>query len=133
MLPLDLKAARTLVRRVRRVTLVLVVAALGYLFVRFDLVRLPEEGCSPLYAVPPGSLLVVDLRPRPLASGDIVLYRDGDGVLLLGRVDEPPVAGTPPGSLWVATDATGCPTRDSNTMGALSREAVAGRVMYVQR
>ena len=107
----------------------------GVFVVRYDLVLLPAEGCSPLVGFEPGERLVVERRflGQP-DEGQVFLFRDGDE-LLLGRVAAPPASApeevwkaVAEGSLWLVTERPECPGRDSRVLGPIPREAWWGRV-----
>jgi len=116
------------------VGLVLVVAYHAW---RYDLVSLPAGGTSPLTDVPPGARLIVDLHFGALATGDAVLYRDGES-LLLGRVEAPPPSAPEhvheacaEGALWILKDRPQVPGNDSTRLGPIPRADVGGRVAGV--
>lgn len=126
--------------RLRRLRLALWAAAAAgaaYLLWRFETLRLPEEGCSPVLAFAPGEPLLVDLHPSAVGPGDVVLFRHPeDGPLALGRISAPPPGTTPEaeealagGALWIAGDRPGCPSRDSRLLGPIPRAALRGRVL----
>jgi hypothetical protein len=119
--------------------LALAVAGAGALWFawRFDRVRLPGEGESPLHGVDPGASVIVDLHPPGLAVGDMVIWRDGQQ-LRLGRVTEPPSGLTPEaerrigeGWLWVEADRKSLPGVDSRLLGPVAPGAIAGRIVFV--
>ena len=115
---------------------VVLVAFLGfwYLSQRFEMVKLPEDACSPLVSFEAGVSLLVDRRPEKLYLDDAVLFELPDGALGLGRICVPP--GMPPGTLrteagyWILGDAPDCDTPDSQEYGAIAPEAVAARVLF---
>ncbi len=126
---------RTFVRYARYAVYAFVVVALGYLVLRFDMITLPEEGCSPLRSISPGDRLVVDLWPGRLAEGDPVLFRDESGKLLLGKVGTVPetapesyAAAVAAGAYWIVADDPRCPAPDSRALGPIDAEAIAGKV-----
>lgn len=124
-----------LLSRVRVAVYLVLVLLVAYGLWRYDTVRLPPEGCSPLFRFAPGDRLLVDRLGAP-TPGDAVLYREPGGTLLLGLVAEPP--GSAPrevwdayerGELWLEAERADCPTQDSRLLGTLPRDAVAGRVV----
>ncbi len=122
-----------------RIAIYLVVLALsGFFLLRFDLVSLPAEGCSPLLGIAPGDRLIVDRHPSAIQLGDGVLYRSPAGELLLGRVDAPPPSAPASvfeacraGDLWIVTEDPACSTADSTRFGPISRAALVGRIRGV--
>jgi hypothetical protein len=120
--------ARRALALLRRGLILYAFLALGYLVWRFELLTLPQTGCSPLTTVRPGAHLFVDGHARRYHEGDMLLFRDGTGRVLLARVAPRP-DGVPPG-LWVLTDAPDCPSPDSRTLGPIPKESWAGRVLF---
>ena len=130
-----MKALSTL-RRVRVVLYVLTAGCLAVLALRYETIRLPEEGCSPLVQFTPGKRLLLD-RWRGPKAGDAVLFHSGTD-LLLGRVQAPPddLPEKLPSSwsafddqhLWIVGDAPDCPALDSRTLGPIDRSDVAAVV-----
>ena len=107
------------------------VAALGLLYLgkRFEVVSVPAEGCSPLYAYPPGTDLLVDKRFGELREGDAVLFQVRPGALQFGRVR---AMAEGDGGEWVYTilgDDERCPIPDSSSLGDLPRSRVAARII----
>ncbi len=124
--------------RLRLLLYALILGLVGLFVWRFDSVRLPKEGCSPLWAFAPGDWLVVDVRPSSITVGDAILFRGPRGELLLARVVEPPRSAPPPiweayarGELWVEGEREDCPGADSRTLGVLGLEQVVGRIALV--
>jgi hypothetical protein len=124
--------------RVRIALYAAILALLGFLLLRYDLLRLPEQGCSPLSGIAPGARLVVERHPRKVAPGDALLYRSPAGELLLGRVVEPPAsvsaeahAACAAGSLWLVSEDRACSTKDSGEFGPIAPSAVEGRIRGV--
>ena len=79
--------------------------------------------------------LVVDVHPGAVGVGDAVLYRAGDGQLLLGRVAPPPPSAPvdmldlcQAGHLWIVKERPDAPGADSATLGPIAPEAIAGRI-----
>ena len=117
---------RALLRGSRIVLLVAVVLGAGYLTTRFTLITLPAEGCSPVTRFAAGDRLLVDARPRPLATGDAVLVRGIGGALQLTLVR---VVRSENGALWCEGDSAECPGWGSETAGWIPASGVAGRVL----
>lgn len=111
---------------------VLGAAAVGavYLWQRFAWIRLPAEGCSPVFEVSPGAGLLLDKRPGEFHVGDILLYRGSDGALLLGRLHDLPVGASGERGFDVRGDREECPSPDSATLGVLPRSAIAARMLF---
>jgi hypothetical protein len=117
---------RRLLVRFRRWTMILALAGAAYLGLRFDLVTLPPDGCSPVTRFEPGDRLVIDRHPNGLGPGDAVLVRAPDGVLHLVVVEAIREAG---GELWCSADCERCDAFDSGAAVWLEPGAVAGRVL----
>jgi len=107
------------------------------LWVRFEAIRLSEDGCSPVRALSPGDHVVYDKRPGRLSMGDVLLFRGPGDELLLGIGREVPASASSEvhaeveaGMLWIEGDATGCPSLDSRSLGPIDPERVVGRVVY---
>ena len=103
----------------RRATLLALALGIVHLVWRFEALRLPADGCSPLQRLSPGNLMLLDTRAATYGSGDVVLFaaadpsEPGSGVELhvaeVVRVDP-----TPDGPrYWVVTDVPDCPGLDS--------------------
>ena len=111
---------------------VVVLVVLAVFALRYDILRLPAAGCSPLRDFQPGQRLLLD-RWSKAEQGDAVLFEMGDE-LLLGRVfpfppDTRPAAGpASEDSLWIVADAPDCPAKDSRALGPIPRAAVRARV-----
>ncbi len=135
--PTRLQVARRLVGRLRVAVWIGTLLALGFLFLRFDLVRLPEAGQSPVLEISPGDLMWVDLRPREAELGDLVFFEEGSTERwLLGRVvaapsDLPENAARQieRGDLWIEGDNPGVELRDSRVLGPIERTRISGRVL----
>lgn len=128
---------RKLLRRVRLAVRVVLIGAVVFFVWRYDLVRLPAEGCSPLFAFAPGDRLVVDRHPGTPAREDAVLFRGPDGELLLGVVGAPPESAPEhvwracaAGALWIVAEREGCPSPDSRRLGPIARERIEGRIAF---
>ncbi len=72
--------ARKILAVCRRLTWVLVLVGVFYVWDRYELMRLPAEGCSPLISLRPGSVLWIDRQAQAASVGDILFFRDGSGV-----------------------------------------------------
>ena len=103
---------RRLQRILSRATLV--GAALGgiYLWTRYEVMTLPEAGCSPLTRLAPGSFMWIDLRPGAIAAADVLFFELPDGRLALGEVER--IDGE---AYWIVTDVEDCPAESSATLG----------------
>lgn len=113
-------------RHLRRLTLVLAAVGVAYLYTRFELLPLPEQGCSPLRRLRAGTLLWVDRRPARLEVGDVVFFRLEGGTIALGEVAR---REEQPARSWVLTDDPLCPGVDSDDLGWISDADVHGRLM----
>lgn len=122
---------QALLQPARRVIYLLAALGVVYLIWRFELVRLPNEGCSPLLRVGAGDLLWFDQRPSQLGEGDVVLFEGPGGALLLGEIRADDEADRPkvPGAFWIRTDRPDCPGFDSVELGWIPRERVHGRML----
>jgi len=125
---------RRILARLRLVVVVVAFLGLWYLAQRFELVKLPEDACTPVSSFSPGSSLLVDRTPAELFLGDVVLFElPGEG-LGLGRISVPP--GSAPETLrtedgyWILGDASDCPAPDSRTHGTFPGSAIAARVLF---
>lgn len=117
--------SRSTVARLRRLVWIVAIAAVGYLYLRFDNLTLPA-GCSPLLRFAPGNRLLLDLRPGELAAGDAVVFEDGSGTLLLGLVE----ATDPEEGHWLVTDNPDCPGRASGELGWIPARSIAARILF---
>lgn len=108
----------------------LLLAALGglYLWTRYEVLSLPESGCSPLARVAPGSWMWIDLAPRGLREGDAVFFELSDGRLALAQIERIEADG-----LWLITDMADCPAESSLTQGLIAEERVHGRLILALR
>ena len=130
-----MKAARFL-KRARIVVYVAALFGVLFLILRYETLRLPREGCSPLRDFVPGTRLLLD-RWRTPAEGDAVLFRVDDE-LLLGRIepfpqglpDELPANWSPfdADHVWIVADDPNCPAVDSRSLGPVDREALVAVV-----
>lgn len=129
---------RLLLRRIRIVVYGIVIVLVVTMVWRFDVISLPEEGCSPLRRLAPGDRIVVDVHPGELREGDVVFFRAGAGEIRFGEVQPVPPsapeetwAAVAAGALWIVGDDADCPARDSRVLGPIEREAVEGRLVLV--
>ena len=108
----------------RRVTLVLSLIGLGYLYWRYELTRMSESGCSPLLRFSPGAPLLVDKRPSLISEGDAIFFQGPDGRLYLANVGS-----EREGGYWVEVDNPDCTGSGSETLGVVPPDRVRGRVL----
>ena len=109
-----------------RATLLAVAISGIYLWSRYEWMKLPGEGCSPLTRISPGSTLWVDRWPGGIVPGDVIFFAVEDGSIALAEVG----AVAPEGDrYWVTTDVEECPGADSDELGWISRDAVRGRLL----
>lgn len=119
-------------RRFARLTWLLALAGIGYLLWRYDSVRLPAQGCSPMLRYAAGEPLIVDRRASGWSAGDAVFFRGPDDLLHLAsieRVEEAPAGGGL--RFWLTTDDRSCPAGSSETFGWIEGEALVARVILV--
>lgn len=109
----------------RRTIIGLALVALGYLYWRFEVIRLPEGSCSPLMRFGAGSALVVDKHPPIYERPDAVFFIGPRGGLFLGLIEAAREDG-----VWIVTDNPQCDGRDSEEFGAIGSEALRGRVLF---
>lgn len=119
---------KRLQRLFSRATLVLAALGGGYLWMRYEVMTLPEEGCSPLAQVAPGSFMWIDLAPRELRPGDAVFFELADGRLALAQVER--AEGE---AFWLITDVANCPAESSLTQGLIAAERIHGRLIMALR
>lgn len=122
---------RRLQRRLRWGTWIASACCAAYLFMRYDFMTLPEDGCSPLLRFSTGSRLLLDRWPSHYVAGDALLFRGRGGLLFIGVVartsgEEP---GVEDGALWIVTDNPDCPGEDSDDFGWIERESCAARIV----
>lgn len=113
-------------RTLGRATLVAVAIGGIYLWNRYEWMKLPGEGCSPLTRISPGNTLWVDRWPGRIEVGDVLFFDVGDGGIAIAEVSEVAPDGD---RYWVLTDVEDCPGVDSDELGWISRDAVQGRLM----
>ncbi len=126
-----------LLRRIRVGFYVILLLGGGYLWLRFEMVPIPEDAYSPLVEFDPGARLVVDTHFGELQVGDVVLFEGDPGEILFGRIEEPPPSApreiwdaVEGGELWIEGDRPDVPVRDSRILGTIPRERVTGRVAF---
>jgi hypothetical protein len=126
-------------RRARIAVYVATLAALAYLFLRYDRITLPSEGCSPVLALDPGSRALVDTWADGGPENSVLFFRDPEdaGTLLIGVVGAVPSSAPADeweavegGALWLVSDRLDCPGRDSRVLGPIPRALVSGRVVF---
>jgi len=115
--------------RLQRVLRVLTLALAGvgvlYLWNRYELIDLPEGGCSPLRRLRAGNTLWVDLKPAHIAVGDVLFFELPGGEIGLAEVER----SRDGEAWWVACDDPACPGTDSEELGWIPRERVHGRLL----
>lgn len=127
-------------RAVRRARLTIYIG-LGLLVLygvwRFDVVRLPEEGISPVDEFSPGDRLILDRHFGSVDMGDVVLFRGEGEEILLGRVAPPPPSASAEmweaiegGAVWILGDRRDVPVRDSRILGPIEPERILARVSF---
>jgi hypothetical protein len=128
---------RRLLQRVRLTVRFVAIGVVVFFVWRYDLVRLPSEGCSPLVAYAPGDRLVVDRHPGAPGTADAVLFRGPEDELLLGLVTAPPESAPEDvwracaaGALWIVAEREDCPSADSRRLGPIARERIEGRIAF---
>jgi hypothetical protein len=121
-------APEQLLRSLRRIAYVLAGTGTLYLFVRYDLFDVPEVGCSPVVGVAPGARLLLDSWAEDARVDDVVLFRDANGALHIGRIVEPGEA-LGPEAVWIGGDDPDCPGYESAASGAVPRGAIRARVL----
>ncbi len=122
---MDIEKQRTLLKVMRRGTLLTALGVALYLGFRFDMVTLPQVGCSPVSRYSPGSRLLVDRRPPFWSLGDCVFVSGADGLVHLVLLGSK----SPEGEFWVETDMPDCPGADSALLGWLKPSELLGRVV----
>jgi len=119
------------VKRLRWIVWGVAAVLVGGLLLRYESLRLPSAGCSPLAAFDPGDRLLLDAWRAP-SEGDAVLFR-GPEELLLGRVLPFPEglvkvpaswASFDDDHLWIVADGPDCPAADSRSLGPIARTDV---------
>ncbi|HIG10219.1 MAG: hypothetical protein ABGY71_08175 [bacterium] len=115
---------RALQKPLGRLTLVLTILGGAWLWLHFEVLRLPANGCSPLARLAPGSLLWIDLKPKSIAPGDVLLFDIEGGRLALAEVEK-----TRDDSFWLVTDVSACPGANSAELGWIARTNIRGRMI----
>lgn len=122
---LSLQGQKRLKRILWRGTMLASLVGLVFLYWRYDTVRLPAAGCSPLLRFRAGSWLLVDRHPDDYRVGDAVFFERPDEVLLLVAIAELGDSGL----CYLATDDPECPGTDSRSLGWVALEHCVGRVI----
>jgi len=121
---------KRLLRLLRHAVMVLVLAGAVYLLVRFDGMRLGLDSPSPLLRFSPGDSLLVDRYPEGMQVDDSVFYVGPDGREHLGFIlERRQVEGVT--QFWLGHDAPDAVAPDSQTLGWVDGEWIAGRVIMV--
>jgi len=118
----DRVSQRQILRGVRALTLLLAGYYAISLGLRFELLSLPAEGCSPVARYSAGTRLLVDKRPPAWEVGDCVLVAGASHLVILADVSAE-------GLYWTATDAMECPGVSGPELGWLREEQLLGRVV----
>ena len=120
---------RTLLKRCQRASWLLCGACLVYLFLRFESLTLPAEGCSPLLRYRAGVSLLLDRWPGELHADEAVLFKGPDADLNLGLIESlREQEGRQ--QLWIVVDDPDCPGTSSADCGWLRAEDVSARVVF---
>ena len=118
-------------RRLARLTWLLALAGIGYLLWRYDSVRLPAEGCSPLLRYAAGEPLIVDRRVSDWQAGDAVFFHGPDGLLHLASIERIEDITGGERRFWLTTDDRDCPAGSSESFGWIEAQALVARVILV--
>lgn len=124
---------RKLQHTLRRATWIIAACGVLYLLLRYDNQALPANGCSPLRRFAAGNSLLCDRRPTGYEVGDAVMVHGPDGLLYLGAVTRVRPIGASRADVqevWVETDASDCPGKDSEDFGWIVREDCSARVLF---
>ncbi|MDF1797894.1 MAG: S24/S26 family peptidase [Planctomycetota bacterium] len=133
------RGRRRLLRNLRLVVIAIAAITFGYLYRRYELLAVPEEACSPIAGIEPGTHLLLDTEPTPehLYLGDLVVYELPTGEVSYARISPPPASepGTirTDGGYWLLGDNPTCPIPDSRAHGTFPLEAIAARVLFPLR
>lgn len=122
---MNLEKQRTLLKAMRRFTLIVAFSVAIYLGSRFDVLTLPDVGCSPVSRFSPGARLLVDRRPPMWAVGDCVFVPGPDGMVHLVLLGSRNGAG----EFWTETDTSDCPGPEPDVLGWLKPDELLGRVV----
>jgi len=130
---------KRLLRNLRLVVIAVAAIGFGYLYRRYELLAVPEEACSPIASIEPGTHLLLDTDPAPehLYLGDLVVYELPTGEVSYARISPPPAS--EPGTVrtdegyWLLGDNAACPVPDSRAHGTFPLEAIAARVLFPLR
>ncbi len=118
--------ARKVLGVCRRLTWVLVLVGGFYLWNRYELMRFPSDGCSPLVSLRPGSVLWIDRESQAASVGDVLFYSIPTGQAAIGRCSK--LRQSPP-AFWIVADNPACPGPDSNSLGWIGLDQIQGRVL----
>jgi hypothetical protein len=110
----------------RRMTWIFAAGGAIYLWGRYDLIRLPGEGCSPLLSLRPESILWVDRNAREIRAGDVLFFSQANGSLGFGRVSK--LKASPLG-FWILADNPECSAKDSTDFGWVQASAIQARMV----
>jgi len=99
-----------------------------YLYHRYEVIRLPEGGRSPLLRLAPGMRLWLDRRPPTIAAGDVVFFELEGGKVGFAEVERVDGEGET-ARYWVVTDAPDVEAQDSDELGWLHRDSIQARLM----
>jgi hypothetical protein len=110
----------------RRLTWVLALIGGFYLWDRYELMRLPSEGCSPVVSLRPGTVLWVDRHAKAASVGDVLFYSLPNGQTAIGRCSKQQES---PEAFWVVADNPQCPGQDSDDIGWVPPSRIEGRLL----
>ena len=122
---MNIERQKTVLKWMRRGTLLVALGVAAHLGSRFDLVTLPEEGCIPVSRYAPGSRLLVDRRPPTWRVGDCVFVEAPDTsvhIVLLSATNSD-------GFFRTETDISECPGVDPEWLGWVGPSSLLGRVV----
>ena len=112
---------RRLVRNLRRVVVVASLVGVAYVMLRFEFTTAPPAVFGPRSGdAAEAPRILVDLRPRPLVPGDLVVFSDVNGARRMGEVQR-----ADPTELSLV--APGAPTGGQSV--DVPRELLRGRVL----
>ena len=110
----------------RRVTWLFAAGGAIYLWARYDLIRLPGAGCSPLLSLRPESVLWVDRYSRKALPGDVLFFSLPDGRVGFGRCAK---RRENPDGYWIVSDNPSCLGPGSNEFGWVAPGDVQARMV----
>jgi hypothetical protein len=122
---MKIERQRSLLKWMRRGTLLVALGVAVHLGSRFDLVTLPEEGCIPVSRYAPGSRLLVDRRPPSWVVGDCVFVEARDSSVHIVLLSATNVEGL----FLTETDVPECPGVDPELLGWVETSSLLGRVV----